>query len=75
MGAILQFLVGLVPVLEALKAVWDICYQIWLDVPFFHKPAAVLSLRTAVSLSKKANDPAPMQQWADSTKQKFQKGA
>jgi hypothetical protein len=66
----LQLALGLLPVPAPLKVAIEVAYDIWVVVPWFHKPAAMAQLHKAVCKAKDCGDPAPIHAWTEKWKAK-----
>lgn len=60
----LQLLLGLFSILEPglgwVVVAIKLAYEIWLVIPWFHKPGALIELQRAVVQAKVNKDPAPI---------------
>lgn len=61
----LQLLLGILPIPLIFKLAIEAAYLLWLNIPWFHKPAATMQLRKACRQARKTNADAPIKEWTD----------
>lgn len=59
----LQALLGILPIPAFLKIAIEAAYLLWLNIPWFHKTAALVHLRKATRAAKVMQAPAPVEAW------------
>lgn len=61
MPVIIAWILGLIQNSSQIVAIAEAAYQLWKSIPWFHKPVALVQLRSAVKSAQLINDPLPIQ--------------